>query len=193
MRRLLGREIIALIGAKGALKDVVAIILIASIGGKNMELNKLIEIAKATLREKGSHNTILILIKDGKPSYYTLMFRNLQEKLEMQDAMRKVVELTKPEKYFVITDSWYAVQDGSMPSIRPSLRKDRKEALTLSEFNRDMTGKQAIVLYDRLGKRIKFHKPQIAEFKDMHSQFNFYLEKEGIDEAFDNEAKKVNE
>ena len=165
-----------------------------------MEFNKLIEIAKKCLRETGTHNTEIIMVKDGKASIYSLLFRNLEEKHEMQDSMRKVVQLTQPEKYYFITDSWYSQVDMKQPDmpgdITPRQRKDRKEALVITEFNKDMSGIHCFIFYDRLGKRIKFQKPVITDFKDMpvnHSQFNFYLEKEGIQEGFDNEKKKVTE
>jgi len=165
-----------------------------------MNFDKLIETGKAILRKHGSHNTEVILIKDGKASMYSLLFSNLEEKRAMQDSIRKIVSIMKPEKFYVITDSWITLQDMKKPdmpgNITPRQRKDRKEALVFIEFNKDMTGKHATIIYERLGKRIKFQKPIISDFKDMavnHSQFNFYLEKEGIQEGFNNQENKVTE
>jgi hypothetical protein len=79
-----------------------------------------------------------------------------------------------------------------MPSILPRFHKSRINVLIINEFNADMTMEGVAIEFKKVHDRIEIGKRKsLTEGrKEGFSLWNFYLEKEGLDEYVDKVGKK---
>lgn len=128
-----------------------------------------------------------------------LAYQDDKEKEYALKAARKIVTDLNLDRYWHISECWFTkVDKGDMPFIRPSHRVDRQEGLIISEFNRNMVIRCVVIMFDRTkdknGKdNITIGETNILPTTDSTSIWNFYLEKEGVDEKIDNLQKEAND
>jgi hypothetical protein len=148
--------------------------------------------AKEVLEVKGSHQPQLMGVKpNGEIVIALLMFRNNEEKEQIRQVTRHLIEKENITHYFTIMESWLSQQDGSMPYVQPSKRVDRKEALVIIEFRKGEKEKGFAQIFSRKGKKIVWGEKN--ELGESHSIWNFFLEEEGVNERMDKVVKDTNE
>lgn len=152
------------------------------------------KIAKDIIETIGRHSPQAIIEKkDGSAALIILQFDE-DTKQTAINLLRKACQDSEATRCFVIVEGWYItcnIDDHSLPYIRPSKRKDRKEVLTISEFKRDMNNRQVLLPFRREGEKIIWETR--TETKDFDTLWNPFLEEGGLKERFDKKEKSINE
>ena len=158
-----------------------------------MEIEFIIETAKELLQKRGKHLAQMFFVYGKRLEIAILDFDDDTKPL-MREKMRKYVEQNKPDKYFFVTEAWMKKLDPTKESYRrPSECPDRIECLLIMEFRKDMKNKTIMIPFKRKGKEIIFEKKMDMEKNSVESvsYWNFYLEREGVEEKINNFMKKV--
>lgn len=147
-----------------------------------MDINQIETIAKQVVEHNGGHSPQAMFVKEDihkKRSMEIVVFEGLDmgnEKIKSKaiDLIRKRVSVGDVPTYYTIFEGWMSKKMGT----RPSLDKDRREAIVISQYNKDITGKTIILPFDRDDKNKKIIWKDRDEFenKNADSRWNVYLE-----------------
>jgi hypothetical protein len=115
-----------------------------------------------------------------------LVYDDEHKEIAIEVARKMVTDLSL-DRYWHISECWFVnIEKNDSPMLKPSQRVDRKQAVVISEFNRNLVNKCVLINFDKKnvdGKDIiTFGKRTELPIKDSISLWNFFLEKEGIDE-----------
>lgn len=147
-----------------------------------MSFEEHVKFAKDALKEVGSLRTQMVVPTTKGLEVYMLMFENDEQKREMINAMRTMVDARQIDRYIVMTEGWM----GQKLNTRPSEDPERKEGLIIFEFRRNGMNKSKVIMFHRENDEIVFEDEidmSGSDTTESYSVFNFYLEDAG-DERF---------
>lgn len=156
---------------------------------KQISIEKIRDIAKACLEKTKQYRPQLMLEIGDRIEIMVLGWEDATKE-KMMDSLREYIQSKNIQRYFMIMEAWMSkVDKGESPYIRATNSKNREEILVINEFCKDGNNKQIIIPFYRENDNIKFGE-ETCESK-VASLWNFYLEKEGVDERFDNLVKNI--
>lgn len=164
-----------------------------------LDIKEVEEMAVDYLKKTKGHQTQLIFEKDNKIGMVVLQFTD-NTKAKAREEARVLIHRFKLDYYFFVTEGWISMTNkeklGSMPSIRPSRSVDRKEVLVICEFRKDRKNKSVMRIFERdKDDNPVFVKREAIDGSDSMggSLWDFFLEKEGVEESIDKTMYATNE
>lgn len=164
---------------------------------KNCTLKSVVEQAKKDLINNKEHPPVFLLPLPTQDVWHRIQvgWKNDTEKHYVMTSVSKVIQLVKPESYFMIMEGW-GVQRPTDKRLdlnkRPSQCSDRQELLIIHEFRRDMKNKSVMITYARDGDKITFTDEYVNEDNNcMSTNFNFFMEQGAHEERIEQLAKGV--
>ena len=155
-------------------------------------IKKVVDIAKDTLVSIGSHSPQFIGVGKDGAVMSSLIFSGDRERDIAIEAVRALVKLHDIRRYWIIIEAWKSeVKYGEKIYRRASQDIDRKECLMISEFSSDMKNFNVCIPFKKENDNVIFEKETAS--KEYHSIWNVYLERQGIDERFDKDIKRIND
>ena len=136
------------------------------------ELLKIVEkTAKEVMEKQGKHMPQLILETRGGTLEFMLLNIHDEVKHRVLEGLRKKVQIEKIPRYFVIMEAWINLN----PFILPRNDPNRREAILITEYKEDLTGKSVFLPFHREEDKIVWEKRQDSDVV-APSPWNFYLE-----------------
>lgn len=146
-----------------------------------MKIKEIEKTAKDVLEKIGHHSPQVMFMHNGKMNINILKFENEIEKRAMLLGLRKIIHKHKITSYCTIMEAWMSIREGDSktPYVRPKNDPDRKQALIITIFNKDLTFETSMNIFEKDGDKIKWlerkHETR-KEFKEYYSPWNVYLE-----------------
>jgi hypothetical protein len=139
-----------------------------------LSVEEIEKVAKDVMDSSGSHSPQLMLETKEGVQCYVLIFEADDEKEKMCEMMRYRVNSLGIDRYWIVMETWL----GGNPFVRPSMDKDRVEALLVQEVRRDLCNITIINRFsrDKNEKIVWGNRDVVTGSKDFHSQWNFFIE-----------------
>ena len=119
---------------------------------KSMTIEGVEEIAVSVMERTGEHKPQM-LAENSKGQVVLICFPMPDEaKEEIVDGLRNFVLSHDIVRYFIVCEAWFSVVRDDLPAIMPRRRLDRKEALIILEFGKDMKHRFVHRLFHRDNK-----------------------------------------
>lgn len=156
--------------------------IINKIGEKLMNLSDVENTAKDVMEKNGQHHPMIITVNPNKEiEMGILCFNNDKEKKAQLDFLRKKIIKDKIIKYWIIMEGWI----NNNIFIRPKYDENKKEAIIIIEFTKDMTMKMINLIFEKQENKIIWKDRIVIENdENFVSTWNFYKE-DVTDEIFE--------
>lgn len=151
---------------------------------------ELIERKAKEIVEKGKeHVPMVFLESEGEIDIKVIPFKNDKEKEIILNILRDYVQKKNIKRYWVVMESWL----GNNPEIRPRRDINRREALTILEFNSDFERKALILKFTRdKNGNVSWEERNVIEGDKIVSRWDFYRE-DVVEERMEELKKELNE
>jgi len=144
------------------------------------------------MKETGEHIPQIFFVKNNNELTTVLLPFDEENKNIMLFKVREVFNMIKPEAYYFISESWLSERKVGDAYVRPKNDANRKEILMIIEFKSDLTSKNCVIPIIRdKDNKISFGKKRVMSGNGGTTQWNFYLEAEGIKEHMDSDIEKM--
>jgi hypothetical protein len=153
--------------------------------------NHFIRTSKGIMQETGQHIPQIFFVKNNEITTILMPFDD-KSKDEIMSKVRIVFDMIKPESYYFVSESWMSERKSGDAYVRPKNDANRKEILMIIEFKSDLTSKNCVVPIIRdKDNKISFGKKRVMSGEGGVTQWNFYLEAEGVKEHMDSDIEKM--
>ncbi len=161
-------------------------------------IDEIVKFSKETILKQGELKPQYFIEKKLGKKYerttLVLLFNGGKEKDAVVKESRKLVD---GERCFVMAESWVSERkiDEDMPYIRAGRDINRKEAIIITEYKKDLSPGQHVHLYfkrDNDGKIVSFEKKNMGKIV-LESLWNPYIEFDGVKEKIHKQIEKFDE
>lgn len=145
-----------------------------------LTLQKVEQMAVECLEKTGKHSPQIIVETPQGVVMVVLCFRTIDEKKQIHESIRTLVQRSGVNNYFYVTEAWMTKQTKDNPVMSPSRSVDRKEVLMIAEFKRDGFGKSIMREFKRKDDKIIWQECAVQKNNETSSFVDFFSDPDAV-------------